>query len=53
MAFEAWPSKNLNLVSDSQYVRNIVCQLGHAVLEEVNNKGLFNLLKTLRYTLHQ
>lgn len=53
MAFEAWPYENLNVVSDSQYVCNIVRRLDRAVLKEVNNKELFYLLKTLRHVLRQ
>ncbi|NXA72726.1 POK18 protein, partial [Thryothorus ludovicianus] len=53
MAFKAWPSENLNLVSDSQYVCNVIHRLDYAALKEVNNKDLFHLLKVLWLILHK
>lgn len=47
MVFEKWPGEPLNIISDSQYVCNIVQRLERSVLKTINNNNLFCLLKAL------
>ncbi|NXL69125.1 POK18 protein, partial [Chordeiles acutipennis] len=52
-AFERWPRQSLNIVTDSQYVCNVVQRIDGALLREVNNQALFGLLKELCFAISE
>lgn len=51
MVFQHFPHVSLNIVTDSAYVADIAQRLNQALLKEIDNAALFELLKTLWHTI--
>ncbi|NWX63007.1 POK11 protein, partial [Promerops cafer] len=51
MAFQCFPHVPLNIVTDFAYVAGITQQSDRALLKEIDNAALFELLKTLWHTV--
>ncbi|NXW51656.1 POK18 protein, partial [Nyctiprogne leucopyga] len=52
-AIEWWPRQSLNIVTDSQYVCNMVQRIDGALLRGVNKQALFGLLKRLWFAISE